>query len=156
MVRVPSDERSVGESPERSALVLPLLIGHERLLEDMSVIALLAESSDLETSVRSMSQGMIDKFKVINAPHPAISERAVTVLKHPDVRAVEISCAYIFRILLAMEVFRHARIGRIVVHVTHADYLYAGIFLHHLHRMVIHDLAATVAKLVAALLVTGT
>ena len=155
MVGIPSDERSVGEGPERSTLVLTLLIGHERLLEYMSVIALPAEGSDLETSVGSMGKGMIYKFQVIDAPYSAIGKRAVAVLEHPYVRTVEIQFTDILKIFLAVQILGHARVCRIVVHVAHADYLDARILLHHLKCMVIHDLAAAVAELVAALLVAG-
>ena len=51
-----------------------------------------------------------------------------------------------------MEINRHRRVCRIIVHVTHADDLDTGIFLLHLHRVVVHDLAATVTKLIASLL----
>ena len=51
-----------------------------------------------------------------------------------------------------MEILSHRRVSRVVVHIAHAHDLDAGIFLLHHHRMLIHDLASTVAELVAALL----
>ena len=55
-----------------------------------------------------------------------------------------------------MEIFSHGCVRRIVVHVAHAYYLDAGILLLHHHGMVVHDLAASVTKLVSALLSSRT
>ena len=156
MVAVSSDEGTVRECAERGILVLPLLVCEELGPEYMSMIALLSERRYLQTALRSVCKSIVDQQKVIYAPYSAVCKGAVAGLEHLDERAVEISFADIAEVLLSMKVLRHARIRRVVVHVTHADDLDARILLLHLHRMVVHDLAAAVTELVAALLVSRT
>ena len=48
VVTVASDERSVGECPERSALVLALLVGQEGWIIDTSIVTFLMELTQAE------------------------------------------------------------------------------------------------------------
>ena len=113
------------------------------------------ELTESECAFLRVCKGIVDQKKVIYAPYSLICEGAESCLEHRQERREEISVGHVSLVLESVKVFSHARVCRVVVHVTHADYLYARIFLLHLHRMIIHYLASSVAKLVAPLLAAG-
>ena len=156
MVAVAADEGSIGESPERRTLVLSFLVCQELRVVDTSIVALLVKLTKSESAFLRVCKGIIDQKEIVNAPYALVCERAETGLQHRKERREEISICNLILVLEAMEILSHARIGRIVIHIAHADDLDARIFLLHLHRMVVHDLTSTVAELIAALLAAGT
>ena len=100
--------------------------------------------SQAESAVLRVCKGIIDQKKVIYAPYPLICKRTETGLEHRGEWREEILVRHILPELPSVEIFSHRRIGRIIVHIAHADDLDAGIFLLHHHRMLIHYLASAV------------
>ena len=82
MVAVAADERAVGECPERSALVLSLLVSQELRVVDTSVIPLLMELADCKCTLRSICKRIVHKQKVIDAPDTLICEGTEAGLEH--------------------------------------------------------------------------
>ena len=56
MVTVASDKGSVGECPERSALVLALLVGQEGWVIDTSIVTFLMKLTDTEGAFLRIKQ----------------------------------------------------------------------------------------------------
>ena len=61
MVAVTADEGSVGECPERSSLVLSLLIGQELRVIYASVISFLMELAKSESALLRVCKGIVDQ-----------------------------------------------------------------------------------------------
>ena len=82
MVAVTPYEGSVGECPERSALVLSFLVGKELRIIYASEIAFLMELAKAESAFLRVCKSIVDKNKVIYAPHTLICKRTETGLEH--------------------------------------------------------------------------
>ena len=86
MVAVSTDERSVGEGPERRTLVLTLLIGKKCRIVDASIVSFLVELSDCKCSLRSISKSVIHEKKVIYAPYSPYPSTSQPVSGWPPLR----------------------------------------------------------------------
>lgn len=81
MVTVTAYESSSGERPERIAFVLALLCHHERALEYNSVEPFFSDRLYPQALFR-IRKIVVHKNKVIDAPLPAVCQRAVSGLVH--------------------------------------------------------------------------